>query len=102
MTTTQSSTVITTQIRHEGNTALLTSYDYTSTDPLTRTYLPKLQSLIAPAIEQWWNLLSRSQRSVLIAQKLSLKISASCLHQTRRPESAPEPEEFPLLPSEEC
>lgn len=105
MTMTPSSTVTTTQIRHEGRTGLLTSFDFTSTDILTRTYLPKLQSLLAPVIEQWWNSLSRSQRSAVVAQKLSLKISASCLHQSLRPAlspSEPQQEGFPLLPVGEC
>lgn len=77
MTTTKSSTVITIQTLREGSTALSISYDYTDTDHLTRTHLQTLQSLIAPAIEQWWHSLSRSQKSVLGAHKLSLKILAT-------------------------
>lgn len=103
MTTTQSSTVTTTQIRHEGSTALSTSFDCTSTDPSTRTYLPKLQLLIGQAIDQWWNTLSRSQRSVLVGRKLSLKTSASCRSQTPSPEAVlGQPEFFPLLNPEDC
>lgn len=102
MTTTRSSTVTTTQIRHEGSTALSILFDSTSTDPSTRIYLPKLQLLIGQAIEQWWNSLSRSQRSALVAQKLSLKTLASCRSQTVSSVPVDPETGFPLLPPEEC
>lgn len=104
MTKIQSSTLTTTQIRHEGSIALSTSFDCTGTDTLTKTFMPKLQSLIDPAIAQWWNSLSRAQRSAVGAQKLSLKISASCLHQSQRPvpEVLETEVEIKLLPSESC
>ena len=74
MTMTQSSIVTTTQIRRGDSIQLSISFDYTGLD----TLMPKramLQSLVDPAILQWWNSLTVLQRSALAGLQVSLKIS---------------------------
>lgn len=78
MTTTPSSTATTTPIRRGVNTQPSTLFDFTDMDSSTRTYLPKLQSLIDQAIAQWFSGLTTFQKYVLYERNLSLKISASC------------------------
>jgi hypothetical protein len=76
MTTTQNSTVTTIQIRRAGKLPLSISYAFTDSDSwiLPRTDL--LQSLIDPAIKQWWDSLTASQKSALPVQEVNLSISA--------------------------
>jgi len=73
MTTTPSSTVTTIPIRRAGKTTLGMSYDFTDSDTLTRMLTNKLLSSIGPAIGQWWDSLTPSQRSVLVERGLNLK-----------------------------
>ena len=77
MTTTPSSIVTTTQIRHGGKTALSISYESTDSVILIKTCAPALRSQIDQAILQWWNLLSPAQRSMHSEWGLNFKITAS-------------------------
>lgn len=77
MTSQDSNSILTmTLIRRAGRTALGISYDFTSSGISTQD-TKKLQSLIDPAVLQWWNGLTSFQRSALPDLQLSLKISAS-------------------------
>lgn len=74
MTTTPSFTVTTTQIRRGDSIQLSISFDYTDSAIL----MPKqamLQSLVDPAILQWWNSLTVLQRSALTGLQVNLRIS---------------------------
>lgn len=75
MTTTPRYTVITTRTRRGANTALSISYDSIDSATLMLACPPRLRSLIDQAIDQWWTLLSPSQRSVLGERGTSFKIS---------------------------
>ncbi len=78
MTTTLNSIVTTIQIRRGAKLPLSISYDYTGLGIWTMPQAKLLQSLIDPAIKQWWDSLTSSQKSVLPEQAMSLKISVSC------------------------
>ncbi len=78
MTTTRSSIRTTIVIRRGAKLPLSISYDYTGLGPLTLPQTKLLQSLIDPAIKQWWDTLTSSQKSGLPEQAMSLKISVSC------------------------
>lgn len=76
MTTTPSSTATTTLIRRADKIALSTSYDFTALG--VSTAMPEtLRSSIDQAITQWWNGLTRSQRSEPLGRELNFKISVS-------------------------
>lgn len=77
MTTTRSCTVITTQIRQGARTALGISYDSIDSATLTLGCPQALRSSIDQAIRQWWDGLTKFQRSALSERGLNLKISAS-------------------------
>ena len=64
------------QIRQGAKTALTMSYDFTATGTSMLPAPQKLQSLIDPVVKQWWDGLTRSQRSVVSERGLSLRISA--------------------------
>lgn len=82
MTTTPNSIATTIQIRQGGRTVLSMSYDFTDSG----TSIPlenMLRSLTGQAIEQWWNSLTKFQRSALPALRMSLKISGNSLESQR-------------------
>lgn len=94
MTQIRSFTAITTLTPRAGSPRLSTSYDFTGLG-ISTPRLKELQSQIDQAIAQWWNSLSRFQRSALVAPLQSSR--------TLEPSQNPAPDlGFSLLPSEEC
>ena len=69
------STPTTIQIRQGASIPLSISFDFINSDTLTKD-MSRLQSLIVPVIRQWWDSLTKFQRSKLAERPMSLSISA--------------------------
>jgi hypothetical protein len=66
-----------TLIRHGAKAALSISYDATDSVTLMQACPPVLRSLIDLAIRQWWDGLTKFQRSAHSERELSFKILAT-------------------------